>query len=759
MTSSFLIKPKIELLLLVLFFLKIDCSKAQNVIWANGFGNIKSDKGTTVKTDYQGYIYVTGYFSTILALGSNAMMLNPVGNATSKEVFLAKFDSTYKCIWAKAGGAYFDDRALGMDVDSAGNVTIVGTYWEGSGIKFGANVITGSTFGHGDQGFVAHFDANGNYLWGRFICSNGGDDQALDMATDKWGNHYIAGFMSGDTLFVNGNAVKAVNANKIYNIVGYNKKNCFWLAKLDASGTPQWARTFGRQPYDSIAFKYVERDIAVCVDDSGGIYVGGGYEKYTTFNGINDTAKGGYDIFTIKYDSAGNYKWLTKGGSRKDDWINGITCDEMGHIYIVGEHRDSLIIDTLLIKNYDARDAFVCKLDAKTGKPIWGKRAGNLLGGERANDVYADANLNVYIAGDIQGGAKFNDNIIAPSGGGVQSFASRMTPDGDFLWATLGGGVDDDDRGNSIIKGKDAQVYMCGFHRSPATYGPFNLTSAGSSDVYLLRLNDSLYCSPVVFNFTTPVDTVVCPGDTVVAIIPTNKYLEVKPSNFVSANTDSSKLFFNPPITTTYTITGYNGNYCYTHDTLVFTVVISPLPSTTITVSPDSADLLDSLEVKFSCNTQNISSYLWSDSIGVLGTNSDLLQNYYADSNNFGTYCVYLKVTSNEGCINTDSACTTTKQATVVFIPNAFTPNNDGKNPTFGPNFVAKNVNLLSSYYFNVHDRTGAIIFETTNYLDTWDGKYPNGEMAELGTYYYNVKFIDAKGKIKRLKGDVHLIK
>ncbi len=463
---------------------------AQNWLWSQSTGNVKSDKATSIKTDSLGYVYVSGYFSTSITLGTNAYLLNFTGSDQSKEAFLAKFDSTGYCLWARSGGQYWDDRVLGMAVDKLGNSVITGTFWEGSGINFGGNYITGNAFGGGDQCFLVKHDKDGNFLWGNFVCSDNGDDQGLDVAIDKiFGDVYVAGFMSGDTLYVGGSAVKVLKVGTNY------EDNCYFLAKFNSAGQPQWGRTFGNLPWDTLHNKYAERDIAVCTDDKGGIYVAGGYDHTRQFGNTTLSTQGGYDIFVIKYDFLGDFKWAKSGGSRKDDWCNGICSDKRGSIYITGEHRDSLVMDTILVKNYDKRDAFVIKMEAKAGRTIWGKRAGSVLGSERGNDVYADTACNVYVCGDIQGGAQFGDSITVPLGGGLQSFVARITYKGKWKWVTTGGGADDDDRANAITKGLGDNLYTCGFFRSDATYGGTTHVSVGSSDVFFARLKDTLYSS------------------------------------------------------------------------------------------------------------------------------------------------------------------------------------------------------------------------------------------------------------------------
>ncbi len=557
---------KIFSLTLIIILLTLNDINAQNWVWSKKMGNTKSDKATCIKTDSSGNIYVSGYFSNNISLGTNGLILYYTDNDHSKEAFIAKFDSTGFCFWARSGGQYWDDRVLGMDVDAEGNSIITGTFWEGSGIQFAGNYITGSAFGSGDQCFIVKHDKNGNYLWGNFVCSNGGDDQGLDVATDKKGNSYVVGFMGGNTLYCGGNTVTATSTSTS------SYDHSYWVTKFDSVGQPQWARCFGNLPFDTSTYKYIERDIAVCVDESDGVYITGGYDDTRTFGSTTLTSTGGYDIFIMKYDTSGTFQWVTNGGSKKDDWANGICSDKNGYVYVVGEHRDSLTIDTVTVKNYNKRDVLVLKIDAITGKPIWGKRAGSSLGGERGNDVWADASCNVYVCGDINENAKFGNNITTGSGKYEEAFVAKISPEGKWKWVATGGGIDSNDRANAIVKGKGAQVYVCGFFRAPATFGTDNLISSGSSDGFFSRLNDSLFNASEAFNLSKPVDTNFCENDIIQLNIPPHSYIEYTPLSGVTAYGNNSILTFSPTITTTYTISGIGEGSCPNYDTITFTI-------------------------------------------------------------------------------------------------------------------------------------------------------------------------------------------
>lgn len=723
---------------------------AQNWVWAQRLGNTRSDKVTCIKTDGLGYIYISGYFSNTTTIGTNAVPLNYTANTNSKEIFLAKFDSTGFCYWAKSGGEYFDDRVLGMDVDSAGYSVITGTFWEGSGINIGPINITGSAFGWGDQCFIARFDPAGNILWGNFACSNSGDDQGLDIATDKKGNSYVAGFMTGSTLYCGGNAVTATNPN-----TAGSHRHCYFLAKINASGTFQWARTFGNLPWDPDANKYIERDIAVCVDDAGGVYVTGGFDGTRQFGTQTFTTAGGHDIFVMRYDTSGNFSWATKGGSDKDDWSNGICADRGGFLYITGEHRDSLIMDTVLVRNYDKRDVFVFKIDAQTGKPVWGKRAGSDLGGERGNDVWADTNCNVYVVGDINEGAKFGDNITVPTGQMEQSFVARISPDGKWIWVATGGGADSNDRCNAVAKGKGAQLYAAGYFRAPSQFGGSSLSSAGSSDGYFARLHDSMVNRGTPFILEAPDPLDFCKGDTILLDIPKHAYLSISPQTGFTANADTTEIRFSPDSTTTYTISGFSTGSCPEYDTIQFTLTRNPDPIADFDITPDIAMIQDPVFTLNNLST-GATTFEWYHEGSLFST----LLNTTKTFDSAGTYCFLLKAISPQGCWDTVTHCAKIVKEERWFFPNAFSPNGDGRNDLFRPLLFNMDLAEIKDYKMVVANRYGQIVFESDDPAFGWNGTFRgNTDKTEMAVYFYTCRFTTPLGKKIDVKGDVTLVK
>ena len=79
-------------------------------------------------------------------------------------------------------------------------------------------------------------------------------------------------------------------------------------------------------------------------------------------------------------------------------------------------------------------------------------------------------------------------------------------------------------------------------------------------------------------------------------------------------------------------------------------------------------------------------------------------------------------------------ACTSCR----LYIPNAFSPNNDGVNDEFKPSPSATCTS--EKYQLNVYDRNGSLVFQSIELDKAWDGKFRN-EPAPSATYYYIVQY------------------
>ena len=82
------------------------------------------------------------------------------------------------------------------------------------------------------------------------------------------------------------------------------------------------------------------------------------------------------------------------------------------------------------------------------------------------------------------------------------------------------------------------------------------------------------------------------------------------------------------------------------------------------------------------------------------------------------------------------------QERTALYVPSAFTPNNDGDNDIFLPVF-----NSVDSkrYNFKVFNRWGELLFETTDINEGWDGSH-KGQKVPQGIYIWKVAYKEKEG-------------
>ncbi len=90
------------------------------------------------------------------------------------------------------------------------------------------------------------------------------------------------------------------------------------------------------------------------------------------------------------------------------------------------------------------------------------------------------------------------------------------------------------------------------------------------------------------------------------------------------------------------------------------------------------------------------------------------------------------------------------------FVPNAFSPNGDGKNDRFN----VLETCLVEKYKLEIFNRWGELVFTTLSTSKSWDGTY-NGRDAEGGVYFYRINALltDKSKEEIELKGDITLIR
>jgi len=173
-------------------------------------------------------------------------------------------------------------------------------------------------------------------------------------------------------------------------------------------------------------------------------------------------------------------------------------------------------------------------------------------------------------------------------------------------------------------------------------------------------------------------------------------------------------------------------------------------PVAAFTSSPSTATILDA-EIDFTDNSFLGATWQWNFGNGI---GFSQLQNPAYTYPDTGIYTVQLIVGSNEQCYDTTYAQIEITGAYTLYIPNAFTPNNDNKNDFFFANGFG--ITSMKTLIFN---RWGNKLFESSSVNGKWNGKSLDGNQCPVGVYVYFIEVTDMFGKPHRYEGRVSLLR
>jgi hypothetical protein len=207
-------------------------AQAPSWVWAKSAGNAK---GHSIAVDANGNVYVTGYFeSDSLTLDSITLR-----SAGGEDIFVVKYDSNGKVLWARRAGGSEDEYARDIAVDARGNVYVIGEF-KSDGLTLGSTTLRrkgeGDFFRRSDI-FIVKYDPNSQVLWAKSV---GGDDDeyAKSIAVDAGGNVYVTGKFESDTLTFGPITLRNVGGLDIF------------LVKYDPNGQVFWAKSAGGSEED-----------------------------------------------------------------------------------------------------------------------------------------------------------------------------------------------------------------------------------------------------------------------------------------------------------------------------------------------------------------------------------------------------------------------------------------------------------------------------------------------------------------------------
>ncbi len=255
----------------------------------------------------------------------------------------------------------------------------------------------------------------------------------------------------------------------------------------------QWAKAMGGSTGDV--------GESVAVDISGNVYTTGSFAATTDFDpgaGTSTiTSAGGVDIFISKLDASGNFVWAKQFGGTGADRGYSIATDASGNVYTTGNFSGTVDFDPGVgvsnLVSGGSQDAFISKLDA-AGNFLWAKNIGS-TGVELGRSIKVDGS-NVYVVGSFNGIVDFDPGVgtfTLSSAGSSDIFVSKLNTSGNFIWAKQFGGTSGDEGWDLSVN--SSGVHLTGIFQGTGDFDPgvgvSNLSSSGSYDVFIAKIDAS----------------------------------------------------------------------------------------------------------------------------------------------------------------------------------------------------------------------------------------------------------------------------
>jgi len=342
-------------------------------------------------------------------------------------------------------------------------------------------------------------------------------EYVYDIAVDSDGNKYITGKFYTTLDFGNGVVITPVN-----NYDGY-------VAKFDVDDNIVWAHSFGG--------KVSDEGNALAIDRDGNVIVAGVFFNTVAFGTDTLHSTGNFDVAIMKFDANGNYLWMKQAYSYsgKQEKCKGLAVDNDGNyvftLYGADNATDTLQYENLKIASVGERDMFVIKTDSD-GNPLWGVVGGGAGNNEEPGALIIDRNNNIYVTGKYKSSTvSFGSRFQLVNGGGYDIFLVKLSPEGNYLFASGASGpgddigyaidlVNDNDENdghagnildNDITeKSEEPGVLVAGAFSDTLFYSPRepSLISAGKKDMIVLGCEGSKGIPVLALTFGGPEDDV-----------------------------------------------------------------------------------------------------------------------------------------------------------------------------------------------------------------------------------------------------------
>ena len=444
------------------------------------------DEARAVAVDASGNVFIAGsmWGGTAAPFGSVVLP----ASSLSLDGFLAKYDSTGNCLWARRiGGTNGSDATLSLATDAQGNVYVGGFFF--GNMTVGPFALTGQPGSFEYDLMVVKYDSNGTPQWA--VSAGGPESEQAGALAVRGNTVYVGGYFRSPSVRF-GNAATLTHTGT--NADGF-------LAALDAAtGQWRWATRVGGTDSDILS--------NVSVGPQGELYASGYFQSAVDFGSTTLTSLGDTDAFLARFDPAtGAVQWARQVGGAGADYLNKSTTDADGNLYVTGTFYSPTLTFAGTGVSFTAPplggNGLVLAKYSPAGQLLWAVPPSTIFSQTYGNGVGVDRQGNVFVGGTFVGVVRFGTNELR-STATSNAFVAKFDAAGRALWgrASLNAGNGSSyvyDAGYDLALTPAGDAYVAGTFTARAVFSRDTLSSIrGDYDIFLAKLRGG--CSAPLLN-------------------------------------------------------------------------------------------------------------------------------------------------------------------------------------------------------------------------------------------------------------------
>ena len=526
------------------FFAEYDSSA--NLIKSYAIGGLSPRISfEAINVDANGNYIIAGTFrdSANFDINNSSSFIQATGASNLGDGFIAKYNSNMNLIWVKVIPATNVITPRKIEIDNQNNIILSGVYGNTIDIDPSNAVYNLSTYNTGNSSndvFLAKYDGNGNFIWGKSLGSTLVDNLG-GIGVDDSNNIYIGVSFAGSTAFIdssvsftgistnamcivkflpNGqlsyykpittagspsyvkiNALKVSSLGEVYftgviagnayfqnpsiQVVAGTGSGCDFLAKLNTVGDCEWAYC---------AVSDVSVGYSLDMDNQSNIYLSGTFIDSKDFDYkagtvlIYSNPSTSNNLYIASYDATGTYRWAYRIPTTGNPLIKVF---DNGKVWMQGDYNSNADFDpgtgvnNLLAAN--ATQYLTTCTSNGTYQTAAAFNKSNALT-ERVTAIDASISNNIIVAGTFSGTINFNNSlndIVRTSTLDSNAYIASYSNTGTLLWVNQL-------KGRALIKAikrdQAGNIYVTGYFVS-ATYfdenTPTFYISTTTSDIFI----------------------------------------------------------------------------------------------------------------------------------------------------------------------------------------------------------------------------------------------------------------------------------